>query len=176
MLALVIADNGIVHLLADKHGRIVQRTGKNRPQGPADLRPAGHSPEVPGGGLTQIDAQHGQLQGLHALQCFDTGTVVLQITGNAELPVVAQIRQGLACLIGISFFEQRNDICTQMQHIIQRLLDDPIQGEDDEQGQERPQASTEGACAFFPIELLHSLLITGLIVTVGQLQLLHLGL
>ena len=109
---LVIADNGVVHPCADKHGQVVQSTGNQGEQGSAQLRPAVHGPELPTGDLSQIDPPKGKLKGFEILN--DSGTVLFYVGGNGKLPVIAYLIQGQTLCGGISLLQTGDDICIQV--------------------------------------------------------------
>ena len=136
----------------------------------AVLAAAYQGPDLPAGLKAQVDPQEVEVQRL------DTGTddltVGLQIGGHLVLPV------GIGASVDSlkSLLQLGHHIGIQMHQVAQGLTDYGIEREENDQREQGPEAAAKHADAFLFVELVDFLLISLLIVTAGDLDLLDDGL
>ena len=172
---------GLAH--ADLAQQEAERAGDDGDQDQADQAPfnaAGQSADGAPGGLDQVDAQevvvHADPAGVlgdevRELAVDDVGDGDLLIAGaglDLDAGALDELPGGLHHL-------QAGLLAAEVHEVDDGIPDDVVQGHQDGQGQEAPQAAAHGAEALLLIELLHLLLHLHLVVGVLLLDLLHLA-
>ena len=175
--------------MRDEHAQHLAATGQNGDQRSADHIPGGLAgpdtclPQLPLGDLCKIDSQEMEVHTLEGLcgnadllQDGAEGGLILVDGGNSDQLVIAAV--GAEEALKITVFDGSDDICGVgiMEHPVQRLSDHIEQGEDDQQGDQRPQAACAHGYALCLIQCAHLFTQLVLILLILFLQILDLRL
>ena len=174
LFAVGVRGDLVVHLLAEPHGCGLQTGGNDRDQEQADLAPALALPEAERGDAGQVDAEELEVHGLQVGvrrngQRLELVHIIADVTGGGELSVIAVLAEIFsACL------NEGNDGLGNgagiVHHVRDRLTDDVVKRQQDDERDERPQAAAAHRHALFLVHLLDGQLVFLLVVAVFGLE------
>ena len=182
---LFVGDDGVVGLLADPHLQKLAAGGNHGNQESTDVCPVKGTPcpDFPVGNGAQIDAQKIKVDALQRLgaDAGDGGGDVGCIGGDGacrdHLIVVGIAGEQIRRLCLDHLDDLGGDLRALTQNVDDGLTDDGKQGEQNQHGNQTPQAAAEAhGSAFLPLQLLDGFVLLLLIVGILALDLLNAGL